>query len=80
MSSEGALRRFQVLQSHLDHISNVFCDGTSDLSNDVHARLANTLKSITLIGSMILDVQVSIEAHQITFQFYFFTATPLLPT
>lgn len=57
MESQRALRRLAMLQCHLDHIND---DCTSAEPNEVLARLFTTSTAITLIGSMILDVQVNL--------------------
>lgn len=53
-----------MLQCHLDHIAIANDDCTRAEPNEVFTRLFNTSKAITLIGSMILDVQVSLESPE----------------
>ena len=49
-----------MLHSHLDHITNR-SKVLNVEQNDVAVQLLNTSKAITLIGSMILDVQASFK-------------------
>jgi hypothetical protein len=58
MPHTSALRRLQVLQSQLDHLANGNYELTRAEPNDVAVLFLNATKAITLIGSMILDVQV----------------------